>query len=144
MSTKYCNTCATTKSVAEFGVRTASSDGLAAKCKPCQSSYDKSRLNDPERVFARKVYAKTAEGLEARARANRAWYARNPEKRRAHIYLNNALRSGKVIKQKCEKCGAKNAEAHHDDYAKPLDVRWLCGKHHRRRHKELALLGLSP
>jgi hypothetical protein len=33
-------------------------------------------------------------------------------------------------------CGEPEAQAHHDDYAKPLDVRWLCNKHHREHHGE--------
>lgn len=26
------------------------------------------------------------------------------------------------------------SQAHHEDYARPLDVRWLCFKHHRETH----------
>jgi len=37
-----------------------------------------------------------------------------------------------------EVCGAENAQAHHDDYSRPLDVRWLCDTHHRQHHGELA------
>jgi len=49
---------------------------------------------------------------------------------RAHI------RSGKLIKQCCEVClTEKNVQAHHDDYNKPLDVRWLCIKHHAEHHR---------
>jgi len=31
-------------------------------------------------------------------------------------------------------CGRGKAEMHHDDYAKPLDIRWLCFVHHREFH----------
>jgi transposase-like protein len=36
---------------------------------------------------------------------------------------------------RCETCRAKNnIHAHHDDYTKPLDVRWLCASCHKRHH----------
>lgn len=38
-------------------------------------------------------------------------------------------------KQPCEVCGAEKSEAHHDDYTKPLSVRWLCRSHHRLHHE---------
>lgn len=31
-------------------------------------------------------------------------------------------------------CGNDNAEAHHEDYSKQLDVLWLCHKCHMRHH----------
>ena len=32
-------------------------------------------------------------------------------------------------------CGTTtNIHAHHDDYSKPLDVRWLCNFHHGKHH----------
>lgn len=39
-----------------------------------------------------------------------------------------------LIPQPCEVCGSEIVDAHHDDYSKPLDVRWLCPLHHRRLH----------
>lgn len=57
-----------------------------------------------------------------RVRANARAYAR--------IYQSR----GKLIAQPCEGCGAK-AEKHHDDYAKPLQVRWLCRRCHLAEHR---------
>jgi len=31
-------------------------------------------------------------------------------------------------------CGAEKSDAHHDDYAAPLAVRWLCRTHHFQHH----------
>lgn len=41
---------------------------------------------------------------------------------------------GKIKEAPCEVCGMK-AEMHHDDYGKPLSVRWLCRFHHLEHHK---------
>jgi len=58
-------------------------------------------------------------------------------KQNARVKVFNAIRDGVLIRQPCEKCGAAYAQAHHDDYQKPLDVRWLCASCHRLLHNEL-------
>lgn len=58
----------------------------------------------------------------------------SPERRRAAIVTASALNKRTLIRQPCEVCGARNVVAHHDDYARPLDVRWLCRSHHRLHH----------
>ena len=45
------------------------------------------------------------------------------------------VRKGILIKSSCEVCGEKKVEGHHDDYNKPLEVRWLCRKHHDEHHR---------
>ncbi len=47
-----------------------------------------------------------------------------------------AIEKGILIRKPCEVCGStEKIEAHHDDYHKPLEVRWLCKKHHMEHHK---------
>lgn len=47
-----------------------------------------------------------------------------------------ALRRNLLKKQPCEICATtEKVEAHHDDYSKPLEVRWLCQTHHQEHHK---------
>ena len=59
------------------------------------------------------------------------------QKKRARVrsMTNKAIKRGDLIRLDCEECG-KPAEAHHDNYSKPYDVRWLCFEHHRKWHKE--------
>lgn len=45
-----------------------------------------------------------------------------------------AIARGELVRQPCEKCQAAKAEAHHDDYTKPLAVRWLCRRCHAAHH----------
>jgi hypothetical protein len=66
---------------------------------------------------------------------------------RARDYIHNltetAIQQGILSRQPCEICGASGAfsdgrsevQAHHDDYNKPLEVRWLCQRHHHEWHK---------
>lgn len=63
---------------------------------------------------------------------------RDPLKRKAQNDLNHAITAGKIVRGSCEVCGAAKAEGHHDDYSKPLDVRWLCRKHHMEQHRRVA------
>lgn len=43
---------------------------------------------------------------------------------------------GNLIEEPCEKCGSEKVEMHHDDYDKPLQVRWLCRECHLELHGE--------
>jgi hypothetical protein len=68
-----------------------------------------------------------------------AWESKNPEKRSAHREVEYAIKTGKLFRQPCERCGeAERVQAHHDDYSKPFEIMWLCQRHHRERHRELA------
>jgi hypothetical protein len=147
---KHCRECGTDKPEDQFHKRAASVDGLSAKCKSCQSEYDKARANDPKRVKAREEYQKTEKGIEAGKRAKRSWAnknkgkvlevtqryrASNPNKAKAHGMVSYAVKCGNLHKEPCEICGSSEAvHAHHDDYAKPLNVRWLCAVHHKQWH----------
>lgn len=52
----------------------------------------------------------------------------------ARAKARQALRRGQLERQPCEVCG-EHAEMHHDDYSKPLEVRWLCKRHHAEHHR---------
>jgi hypothetical protein len=52
--------------------------------------------------------------------------------------VRHAIKHGLLIKQPCEICNSdKNIEAHHQNYSLPLDVVFLCRKHHKQHHAEL-------
>jgi hypothetical protein len=80
--------------------------------------------------MARKHYQANRDRYAARSKS------RSPKKRAAHVAVERALTNGAMRRQPCETCGAKPAEAHHDDYSKPLSVRWLCRSHHQAWHRE--------
>lgn len=81
-------------------------------------------------------YFKKQENRERRNSLMRK-YTKAPETREHHKarwIVNRALIAGNLVRLPCEVCGETKVEAHHDDYSKPLDVRWLCKKHHVEHH----------
>jgi hypothetical protein len=102
------------------------------------------RNMNPERIAARFTYSKTPSGKQATSRAKKNWSLRNPRKRAAQILFRNRQRYDPSLARKpCEQCGDK-AHAHHENYDKPLEVVWLCPKHHSARHREMKRLGIEP
>jgi hypothetical protein len=83
-----------------------------------------------------------AEHPERIAESKRRWRAKNRHKIAAHTVVKRAIRDGLLVRGMCTAkttqgvCGGI-AEAHHEDYSKPLEVVWLCCKHHQTRHSEL-------
>jgi len=145
---RVCTQCGETKDETEFYLtKKGKPAALCKECAKCRArinyrrhidrykAYERSRTMNPERVALRNAYKTTPNG-KARLRAgSRAYIERNPLKRSAHVLVGNAIRAGKLIRKPCEVCGSESAQAHHDDYSKPLDVRWLCTIHHAEWHK---------
>ena len=59
-----------------------------------------------------------------------------PEKQRARETLKNHIRAGSIKEEPCAICGETKTEGHHVDYSDPLNVIWLCKKHHELIHHE--------
>lgn len=56
------------------------------------------------------------------------------QKRGARLLANLAQEYGFLVPAPCERCGAKADHKHHEDYAKPLDIVWLCRRCHVGLH----------
>ena len=101
-------------------------------------AYDAKRFQDDPRVKERHAkYRSTPEGVASIRAAQRKWDAQNPDRKAAHGILARAVRAGRVLKPiACQDCGATGRiHGHHHDYARPLDVEWLCQSCHWQRHK---------
>lgn len=83
------------------------------------------------RERAKTQYLKRIAKIKQRDASRRELF---PEKVLAKGEVNKAIKSGKLIPQPCEVCNKQSADAHHDDYSKPLSVRWLCRYHHKKWH----------
>jgi len=62
------------------------------------------------------------------------WNTSNPKAIWAHAALRSAIKKGLIERGPCEVCGNEHVDGHHDDYDKPMVVRWLCRLHHRHLH----------
>jgi hypothetical protein len=104
--------------------------------------YDRNRPNHEKRreINARRnrnKYHSDPAFKQRSLKRRAAWIVKNNVKRQAHIQTGNRIKDGSLIKQPCEVCGCLEVEAHHEDYSAPMDVRWLCRKHHAARHREI-------
>lgn len=124
--TRVCSVCEKEVLVSQLAKKTPRGKHYKRSwCKSCEyKKRSASRKRNPER--------------RARDAAKNLLRNKRPERRLkvlARAAVMNALRSGKLIKQACEVCGCSQTEGHHDDYTKPIDVRWLCQEHHRMAHR---------
>jgi hypothetical protein len=145
LTSKACKKCERNLPISEFYVHASMGDGHLSFCKECVGArvgahreanlekiriYDRIRGDLPHRMALRQAYAR--EHPEAFRPGQANWLKRNPEKRKAHNTLSNAIRDGKIVKPTaCSKCDEEcRPEGHHVDYSKPLEVVWLCRRCH--------------
>lgn len=151
---RTCSKCEEAKPEPEFYKRTHG--GLNRRCRSCIHEYNRSyiknnkgKVNAYAKVYRKenpgihaaynKRYAQTEKGKVSRSKAVQTYNKKNPDKERARWSVGNAIRRGKLeAPNLCEKCKrGKKLDAHHDDYSKPLTVRWLCRRCHTDHHIKL-------
>lgn len=132
---KYCPRCGEEKDLTEFHVNRSSKDGRYSICKACILPLARERMRRLEvRARENTRYAASAE-LRAKKQGRRmAQYHQDPTKYISRAQAQNAMVAGKLVApQTCEMCGGPGLfEKHHDDYSKPLEVRWLCRVCHHK------------
>lgn len=131
-----CNVCDKEQPVSEFYVDKRNGHPWK-ECKSCtKKRMAEYRKRPGVRQRIREYFQSLASKPERQAKKldyQRKSRSQNPDKAKAYYTVWNAIRSGKLKQEPCAICGGP-AEAHHEDYSKPLDVVWLCFKHHREVH----------
>ena len=133
MKDKKCFKCGEVKSLSDFYKHAQMKDGHLNKCKTCNKKDVAS--NRLDNIDYYRDYDKKR-GCRITNEKLKEYRKSNPKKYKAQIMVNNHLRSGNLHKLPCETCGRKDVHGHHDDYDKPLNVRWLCPVHHNLWHKQ--------
>lgn len=146
---KTCFKCGEEKPRDDFYKHKGMADGILNKCKPCTKKdtalnwrnnkeyyreYDRIRAHDPKRKSMHKRWLSTDRAKQLIAKRKKEWNIKNHHIRTVHSKFWNAIKRGEIVKQDCEICGGR-AQAHHEDYTKPLEVRWLCPQHHSDAHR---------
>ena len=154
---KPCKKCGETKPLSDFYTNAQLRDGHVNTCKQCCNERSKAYHSKPENKERKQIRQRqyrtkpdkkamelAAERLWRTDPANRAkltekqreYRQRHADRYKAHRLVAYAVKAGRLPKRPCCVCG-EEAEAHHDDYSKPLEVRWLCRVHHVQVHLEL-------
>lgn len=134
MQTKTCSCCGKDKPLDQYHKCKRGPLGVQPRCKKCRSD------QAAERYVEHKVHiletCRAYRRTEARGEVVAGYVNRNRKKNRAKDQVYRAIKSGKIERNPCEVCGSwDHIHAHHDDYDKPLEVRFLCSKHHRELHR---------
>jgi len=131
IDSKICFKCLTIKDLNEFYKHPLMPDGHVNKCKLCnKKDVSEHRLKNIDKVRA---YDRER-GSRRTAKENKEYRQKYPKKYKAHQVVNYAIKSKRLFNQPCEICGKNETHGHHDDYDKPLNVRWLCAEHHHQWH----------
>lgn len=125
-----------TKRVIQHGTRNTY-QRHGCRCDECRAeNAARSRVaRDKDRDYFRESDRKSyAKNREARLETRRASF--DSEKNRARCAVRRAVDAGVLVRGDCEVGGdcLGAVQAHHDDYSNPLDVRWLCKRHHTLHH----------
>ena len=130
---KECFKCKKEKPLSDFYKHPQMKGGRVNKCKEC----NKSDVRENREANLEYYRAYDRERGNRQDSAYRKKYIRdNPIKYGARTIVGNAVRDGRLDKPSCcEICSERTRiHGHHDDYAQPMVVRWLCAACHHQWH----------
>lgn len=141
MTYKRCSICGETKTEEEFP-RDGKNKPRRANCKLCENARTKERYHsdlkksrDANKRYDIEYKVKDVDKWrKMKSEHNKKQREKHPHKEKARKKLRSEIRAGRIQRQCCDVCGEQKTHAHHDDYSKPLCVRWLCVKHHNELH----------
>lgn len=133
---RRCYGCLRLQAHKAFSKSSRNKDGLLHLCRECNRAHVKAWqvANREKHRKTNRIWSKGS-GRLTLLRWKRADMAAHPERYVARAKLNHEIRVGRLKRGQCAVCGSPRAEAHHSDYAKPLNVNWLCRLHHVQQHK---------
>lgn len=131
------------------------------ECKPQDSQktsqYDadqaKQRYREQVRIRVARFRAKNPERMrqiqkrywdknpEKYLEKTKRYQTKFPKKLEAQKLVNLAIKKGELKRLPCQHCGNPKSEGHHVDYSKPLEIQWLCKKHHMKWHQLFIAIG---
>lgn len=149
-SQKHCKSCNTFKPSQDFYKRKKSKDGRYYECRLCNLARVKAYYQTPRGKMLDKIrtdrYAQTAKGKANQLKHANAYHAKHPLERKAHAFLNDSIKAGKLTKpEECSKCFRRKPEInrieghHHLGYAREhwLTVTWVCSSCHKTIEKQI-------
>jgi hypothetical protein len=139
---KECFKCKAVKPLVEFYKHSMMADGHLNKCKECtKNDANKHRAENLEKIRAYdRERGKKESRIKHTVEVTRAWRQQNKLRSAAHSAVARAMKKGDLVRQPCEVCNHEKTVAHHDDYDKPLSVRWLCQPCHMQHHHQIRKL----
>lgn len=142
---KICFTCKQKKPYGDFNKDPYKKDGFEYQCKFCREQRRQKWLKTQngreflirDRIRAKNYYQDNKKRINNRmVKYNKKKISTLEGRLKYNAYQNVYYHKhkGNLIPQPCLICGNNKVEAHHEDYNKPLEVKWLCSQHHREVH----------
>jgi len=132
---RRCRKCGNVKPLAAFYRDKNSIGGHRWNCKECHRRQMVGYYREYAERHRAAVSSWAERNPERKQAVNDAYRRRHPDRQAARRQLQRAIRAGRISRGPCAVCGTTvDIHGHHEDYSKPLDVIWLCGRHHREYH----------
>lgn len=159
---KECPNCGIVKGLESFQNNKSMKDGKQCYCRDCHNAAGRASKKRHLKTNTLKTREWRENNRDQATATTRRWSAANrekrqettreqrrlhPEKHRARAAVERALKQGLLVRPAiCPACGCEDQggvdgrtliQAHHDDYAKQLDIKWLCVSCHSKTHYAL-------